>query len=54
MKKKTTTRKAAAVKPKPLNVNIDYLEQIADEAIATVMALRALVVQLADELESRK
>jgi hypothetical protein len=54
MKKKTTTRKAAAVKPKT-NVNIDYLEQIADESIATIMALRALVRQLATELqEARK
>ena len=53
---KSTKKKAAAVKPKTrtLNVNIDYLEQIADEAISTIMALRALVVQLANQLEDRK
>jgi hypothetical protein len=55
MKKKTTTKKAAAVKPEPLNVNVEYVEQIADESIATIMALRALVRQLATELqEARK
>jgi hypothetical protein len=47
---KKTTKKAAAVKPKT-NVNVEYLEQIADESIATIMALRALVRQLATELE---
>jgi hypothetical protein len=53
---KKTTRKPAAVKPETRNikVNVEYLEQIADEAIATVMALRALVVQLANQLEARK
>ncbi len=56
MKTKKTTRKSAAVKPEARNlkVNVEYLEQIADEAIATVMALRALVVQLANQLEARK
>ena len=55
MKTKKTT-KAAAVKPKTkhLNVNIEYVEQIADESIATIMALRALVRQLAEALEARK
>ena len=50
---KGTKKKAAAVKPKTsnLNVNVEYLEQIADESIATIMALRALVRQLATELE---
>jgi hypothetical protein len=50
---KGTKKKAAAVKPKTsnLNVNVEYLEQIADESIATIMALRALVRQLAIELE---
>jgi hypothetical protein len=54
---KSTKKKAAAVKPKTsnLNVNVEYLEQIADESIATIMALRALVRQLATELqEARK
>jgi hypothetical protein len=53
---KTTKKKSAAVKPEVRNiqVNVEYLEQIADEAIATVMALRALVVQLANQLEDRK
>jgi hypothetical protein len=53
---KGTKKKAAAVKPKTsnLNVNVDYLEQIADESIATIMALRALVRQLATELEEAR
>jgi hypothetical protein len=53
MKKKTTTKNASARKaPKTnLNVNIEYVEEIADESIATIMALRALVRQLANELE---
>jgi hypothetical protein len=55
MKKPKTTKKAAAVKPEPVNINVEYVEQIADESIATIMALRALVRQLADELkEARK
>ena len=53
-KPKTTKKKAAAVKPKT-NVNVEYVEEIADESIATIMALRALVRQLATELqEARK
>ena len=52
---KSTKKKAAAVKPKTdLQVNIEYVEQIADEAIATVMVLRALVRQLAMKLEDNK
>jgi hypothetical protein len=53
---KGTKKKAAAVKPKTsnLNVNVEYLEQIADESIATIMALRALVRQLAIELEEAR
>lgn len=52
---KSKTKKAAAVKPKTnLNVNVEYLEQIADESIATIMALRALVRQLAIELEEAR
>ena len=47
---KKTTKKAAAVKPKT-NINVEYVEAIADESIATIMALRALVRQLATELE---
>jgi hypothetical protein len=56
MKKPKTTKKAAAVKPKTIhNVNIEYVEAIADESIATIMALRSLVRLLADELkEARK
>jgi hypothetical protein len=55
MKTKKTTKKAAAVKPKTnLNVNVEYLEQIADEAISTVMVLRALVAQLAIQLEEAR
>jgi hypothetical protein len=55
MKPAKTTKKAAAVKPKPVNVNVEYVEQIADESIAAIMALRSLVRLLADELkEARK
>lgn len=48
--KKKTTKKAAAVKPKT-KVNVAYVEEIADESIATIMALRSLVRLLADELK---
>jgi hypothetical protein len=55
MKKPKTTKKAAAVKPEQANINVEYVEQIADESIATIMALRSLVRLLADELkEARK
>ena len=56
MKKKTTTQKASARKaPKTnLNVNVEYVEQIADESIATIMALRALVRQLANALQEAR
>ena len=52
-----TKKKASAPKaPKTnLNINIEYVEAIADESIATIMALRALVRKLATELqEARK
>jgi hypothetical protein len=54
---KSTKKKASARKaPKTtLNINVEYVEAIADESIATIMALRALVRQLATELqEARK
>jgi hypothetical protein len=58
MKKPKPTRKlSAAVKPKNQylsNVNIEYVEAIADESIATIMALRALVRQLADALQEAR
>ncbi len=55
MKTAKTTKKAAAVKPKTnLNVNIDYVNEICDEAIATIMAMRALIGQLAAQVEDRK
>lgn len=56
MKTKKTTKKASAKAPKTstLNVNIDYVQEISDEAIATIMALRALVAQLTAQLEERK
>jgi hypothetical protein len=57
MKPAKGTKKASARKaPKAttLNVNVEYLEQIADESIATIMALRALVRQLAIELEEAR
>jgi hypothetical protein len=53
---KSTKKKASARKaPKTtLNINVEYVEQIADESIATIMALRALVRQLANELEEAR
>jgi hypothetical protein len=57
MKPAKSTKKASAPKaPKTsnLNVNVEYLEQIADEAISTVMVLRALVAQLAIQLEEAR
>jgi hypothetical protein len=57
MKTAKSTKKASARKaPKAttLNVNVEYVEQIADESIATIMALRALVRQLATELEEAR
>jgi hypothetical protein len=50
-KKKASARKA----PKTIhNVNIEYVEAIADESIATIMALRALVRQLANALQEAR
>ena len=57
MKPAKSTKKASARKaPKTnyLSVNVEYVQQIADEAIATLMALRALVEQLAAEKEKRQ
>ena len=55
MKTAKGTKKASAPKaPKiDLQVNVEYLEQIADEAISTIMVLRALVAQLAMSQEDR-
>ena len=49
--KKVAGRPAA--KNTGLNVNIEYVEQIADESIATIMALRSLVRMLVAKLEDR-
>jgi len=51
---KTTKKKASAKAPKTTIANLDYVNQIADEAIATIMALRAVIATLADEKEARK
>jgi len=54
MKPATSTKKKASARKAPkttLNVNVEYVEAIADESIATIMALRALVRQLATELQ---
>lgn len=54
MKTKKPTKKVAAKPPaKELNVNLDYVMAIADEAIATVMALQGLVRMLVAEKEDR-
>jgi hypothetical protein len=50
-KKKASARKA----PKTIhNVNIEYVEAIADESIVMIMALRALVRQLANALQEAR
>lgn len=56
MKTKTTKKKVAKAPAaaKNINVNVEYVEQIADESIATIMALRGLVRLLVAELEDRK
>jgi hypothetical protein len=55
---KTTKKpkaKATAVKPpRNYNVNTEYVNQIADESIATIMALRGLINQLVAQLEKSK
>jgi hypothetical protein len=53
MKPKATPKKSAAVKPKTrnINVNVEYLEEVAADAISTIAALAALVKQLSAQLE---
>ena len=54
MKPAKSTKKQASVRKAPktdIQVNVEYVEQIADEAISTIMALRALVGQLALKIE---
>jgi len=54
---KTTKKpkpKAPAVKARNYNINVDYVQEICDQSIATIMALNALVRQLADRLEDHK
>ena len=52
---KTTKKKASAKAPKTtVTANLDYVYRIADEAIATIMAMRAVIATLADEKEDRK
>jgi hypothetical protein len=52
---KGTTKKASVRKaPKTnLNVNVEYVNEMCDEAIATIMALRALVATLVVDKEGR-
>jgi hypothetical protein len=52
---KGTPKKASAKKaPKtPGNVNLAYVEQITDESISTLLALRALIGQLVLKLEDK-
>jgi len=57
MKPAKGTKKKASVRKAPkttVTANLDYVNQIADEAIATIMALRAVIATLADEKEARK
>lgn len=56
MKPKATPKKAAARQPKTrnINVNLDYVEEVAADAISTIVALAALVKQLAAQLEEAR
>ena len=51
---KTTKKKASAKAPKTTTANLEFVQEICDEAIATIMALNALVRTLSDEKEDRK
>lgn len=51
---KKVAKAPAKAKNHDFKINVEYVERIADEAIATVMAMRSLVRQLATELEDRK
>ena len=57
MKPAKSTKKKVAKAPakaKEINVNLDYVTEIADGAVATIMALRGLVAMLVAEKEARK
>ncbi len=56
MKPKATPKKSAARRSKNNNhsVNIRYVEEVAADAISTIMALSALVKQLAAQLEEAR
>jgi hypothetical protein len=54
MKTKKPAKKTAAAKPKPSTINLEYVNEIADESIATILALRALVNQLVAQQENSK
>ncbi len=53
---KTTKKKASARKAPKTTVspNLDYVQEICDEAIATIMALNALIRSMANEKEAKK
>ena len=53
---KTTKQKASARKAPKTTVspNLDYVQEICDEAIATIMALNALIRSMANEKEAKK
>ena len=48
--------KAAARQPKAqnINVNVEYVEEVAADAISTIAALAALVKQLSAQLEEAR
>lgn len=51
---KKVAKAPAKAKNSNLKVNLDYVAEIADEAVATIMALRGLVALLVAEKEARK
>lgn len=54
MKPAKSTKKKPAPKPKMHKINLEYVNEIIDESIATMMAMRSLIEMLVAEKEARK
>jgi hypothetical protein len=54
MKAKTTPKKATARQSKTKAVNLSHIEDAAADAMSTIAALAALVMQLAAKLEEKR
>ena len=51
---KKVAKAPAEAKNSTLNVNMPYVDQIFDDSIATMLAMRALIRELVAEKEARK